>query len=166
MEDHQKEQTNELNDIKARCDEYLAGWKRAQADYANLKRDVEKEKMEYSKYANERLLESLLPAIDQYETAMNFAPDLSHLPQEDQKRIGNWITGLKAVRNLWENAFKEIGLEKIQTAGAFDPLLHEAVGEEISEKPEQEIVKIVQDGWRLNGRLLRPAKVILSKTSS
>lgn len=149
-----------------REEEYLAGWKRAQADYANLQKEMEREKVEFSKYANERLLSSLLPAIDQYEIALSFVPDLSTCSAEDKKRIENWITGIKAVRGLWETAFQEIGLEKVSAAGAFDPLLHEAVGEEVSDKPEHEIVRVAQDGWRLNGKLLRPAKVILSKKST
>lgn len=159
-------QTPPVEEIEtcAHCDEYLAGWKRAQADYANLKKDTEREKSEFAKYANERLLHELLPAVDQFETALAFTPDLSTLPEDDQKRLKNWLIGIHAVRSLWEGAFKGIGLEKVPTTGTFDPQLHEAVGNETSETaPKGEITKTMQDGWRLNGKLLRPAKVIISQ---
>ena len=152
----------ELDALKAQAEEYLAGWKRAQADYANLKKEGEREKQEYAKYANERLLDALLPAVDQYEMALRFTPDISTLPEEEQKKLKNWIIGLHAVKSLWETVFQSIGLEKVRTDGAFDPQLHEAVSEEASELAPGSIVRVSQDGWMLNGKLLRPAKVIVS----
>jgi molecular chaperone GrpE len=149
---------------KTQCEEYLAGWKRAQADYANLKKETEKEKMEFTKYANENLLYTLLPAIDQYETALSFTPDIGAISEEEQKKIKNWIIGLHAVRALWESAFQNIGLEKVSADGQFDPSIHEAVGHEVNETtPKDSIIRTVQDGWKLNGKLLRPAKVIIAQ---
>ena len=147
----------------AKCADYLAGWKRAQADYANLKRESELARSNFSKYANERLIDSLLPGIDQYDMAMRFVPDVSSIDEASRKPLDNWLTGLKAVRSSWESAFQEIGLEKVPTDGNFDPLLHEAVAEEESELPASKIVRVMQDGWRLNGKLLRPARVIIAK---
>jgi molecular chaperone GrpE len=159
-------QIEDLETLKAHCEEYLAGWKRAQADYANLQKETEREKREFAKYANEKLLDNLLPAIDQYETALAFTPDLSALPEDEQKRLKNWIIGLHAVRSLWEVAFDSIGLKKVQATGGFDPQIHEVVGEEVStDVPPGEIVRIAQNGWMLNEKLLRPAKVIVSKES-
>lgn len=152
------------NDACAKCEEYLAGWKRAQADYANLKKETEKDRMEFSKFANERLLSSLIPAIDQYETALGFVPDTTPLPDEQRKPIDNWIKGLKAVRSLWADAFKEIGLESFETSGEFDPQQNEAVGNETNGQiPEGHIVRTIQRGWKLSGKLLRPSKVIISQ---
>jgi molecular chaperone GrpE len=167
--DENQQNTNEPvneNATCAKCDEYLSGWKRAQADYANLKREADKDKSEFSKYANERLLSDLLPAIDQYEIAMTFTPDFSNLPEDDRKRLTNWVIGLNAVKTIWENAFKDIGLEHVPTDGTFDPMLHEAAGEEESDKPEHAIVRVMQSGWRLNGKLLRPARVIVAKSKN
>lgn len=146
------------------CAQYLAGWKRAQADYVNLKKETDREKAEFSKYANERLLSSLLPAIDQFEMALAFTPDVSSLTDDMRKKMENWFVGIKAVRAGWETAFKDIGLDQVQTNGAFDPQIHEAVGEEEdTERSSGEIIRTTQSGWRLNGKLLRPAKVILAK---
>lgn len=144
----------------AKCDEYLSGWKRAQADYQNLKKDIEREKTEYAKYANERLLSDLLPALDQFALA------LQHVPSEtaDPKSWNNWLTGIKAVQSLWEQAAKAQGLERIDTSGAFDPTKHEAVGTEEAEGKESgTIIRVMQEGWSLNGKIIRPARVIISK---
>lgn len=146
------------------CDEYMAGWKRAQADYQNLKREVERERGEMSKYANERLLSDLLPAIDQFGIALRFLPDTSLLPEDQRKVWENWLVGVKAVQSLWDQVAKDVGLERIPTNGAFDPSLHDAAGEEEAEGKESgAIVKVMQDGWRLHGKVLRPARVIVAK---
>ncbi|MFA5185542.1 MAG: nucleotide exchange factor GrpE [Patescibacteria group bacterium] len=160
-------QNDDVNGECGKCAEYLSGWKRAQADYANLKRETDKEKAEFAMYANERLLERLLPAIDQFETALAFTPDTSNLPEDDKKKLTNWITGLQAVRGSWETVFKDIGLEKVPTDGAFDPLIHEAMAHEPSETVEEgNVVRSIQSGWRLNGKLLRPARVSVSKPTN
>jgi len=171
MEDQQPTSTPS-NDAQGqdqcvKCEEYLAGWKRAQADYANLKKETERERVEFAKYANERLLQELLPAIDQYETALKFTPDVSVLPDDMRKKLENWIAGLKAVQSLWEGSFRSIGLEKVPTTGAFDPQIHEAVGHEAApDIPKDHVMRVMQDGWRLHGKLLRPAKVIVAESQS
>jgi molecular chaperone GrpE len=154
----------DIEAMKLQCEEYLAGWKRAQADYANLKRDTEKEKSEIGKYANERLLSELLPAIDKYELALSHTPSLDNLPEAEKQRWQNWITGLQAVRSLWEQAFTSIGLERVCETGQFDPKTHEAVGHaDGADMPDGDIVRCEQPGWTLNGKLIRPARVIISK---
>lgn len=164
MEAMKEQPTVDIEKLQASCDEYLAGWKRAQADYANLKRAAELEKQDSVKYANERLLASLLPALDQYDTAMQHVPDLAGLADADKKRFENWIAGMNAVRSSWRSALSSVGAEMVGTTGAFDPSKHEAVGEEVSaEVGEGEIVRTVESGWSLNGRLIRPARVVLSK---
>lgn len=146
------------------CDEYMAGWKRAQADYQNLKREVERERLEMSKYANQRLLSDLLPAIDQFSIALRFLPDASLLPEDQRKVWENWLVGVKAVQSLWDQVAKDVGLERIPINGAFDPSLHDAAGEEeVEGKESGAIVKVMQDGWRLHGKVLRPARVIVAK---
>lgn len=156
-------ENQEIEELKAKCDEYLAGWKRAQADYANLKKDTEKERAEFVKYANAKLLDALLPAIDQLEKALNFSPDISSLPEEEGNKIGAWINGVKAVKALWDNAFQSIGLIRVETTGEFDPKIHEAVSQKPSASvPKGHIISVEQDGWHLRDRLLRSAKVVVS----
>ncbi len=145
------------------CEEAMAGWKRAQADYQNLKRDAERERGEMSKYANERLLGQLLPAIDQFAVALRFAPDPTRLPESERLVWENWLVGIRAVQSLWDQAASGIGLERIPTDGMFDPSLHDAAGEETREgSPSGTILTILQDGWRLHGKVLRPTRVIVA----
>lgn len=147
----------------ANCADYLAGWKRAQADYQNLKKEAEHQKVEFSKYANERLLSDLLPALDQFGLALRHLPDTAGLPDEEKKKWDNWLVGVKAVGTLWEQAAQQAGLTRVATDGAFDPNLHEAVGEEEAEGKEPgAILRVTQDGWKLHGKVLRPAKVIVA----
>lgn len=148
----------------AKCEEYLGGWKRAQADYQNLKRDVERDKTEYVKFANERLLQDLLPAIDQYALAVQHIPDVAALPGAERKIWDNWLVGVRAVQSLWEQTARTVGLERIVTEGMFDPSKHDAASEEEAEgKPSGTIIRVVQDGWQLHGKVLRPARVIIAK---
>lgn len=146
------------------CAEYLAGWKRAQADYQNLQREVERERTEMTKYANQRLLRDLLPAIDQFVLAMRFMPDVSGLAEDQRRSWGNWLTGLRAVQTLWDQVAKDVGLERISVDGAFDPAWHDAVGEEeVEGQAAGAIVRVVQDGWCWHEKVLRPARVIIAK---
>ena len=148
----------------AKCEDYLAGWKRAQADYQNLKRQSELDKVDFSKYANERLLMELLPAIDQFGIALNYIPSTELLPEDQRKIWDNWLIGIRAVRSLWDTTATSVGLERVPTEGVFDPVMHDAVGEEEgSEKASGMIVRVMQDGWKLHGKVLRPARVILAK---
>jgi molecular chaperone GrpE len=171
MDEEQKQPIDEFapseesprDDACKKCDEYLEGWKRAQADYQNLKKDSEREKIAFAKYANERLLSNLLPALDQFDLALRHLPDTSDLPEEERKKWENWLVGMKAVGSLWEQAAKEAGLERIPADGSFDPSIHEAVSEEASEEKESgSILRVIQEGWMLHGKVLRPTKVVVA----
>ncbi len=151
------------NDNCVNCDEYLSGWKRAQADYQNLKKESEREKSEFAKFANERLLTELLPAIDQYNLALTFIPDTQGLPEDEKKKWDNWLIGIKAVKGLWDQAAQSVGLTRIPVDIDFDPNIHDAAGTETVEGKEPgSIVRVVQEGWSLHGKVLRPARVIIT----
>lgn len=162
--DEQPQNEINLEELQKQSEEYLAGWKRAQADYQNLKKESEREKSDFAKFANERLLSDLLPAIDQFSLALSFIPDTSTLSPEDKKKWDNWLIGIKAVQSLWDQAAQNAGLTRISVAGAFDPTLHDAVGtEEVEGSESGSIIRVAEDGWSLHGKVLRPAKVIISK---
>ena len=150
--------------LLAERDEYLAGWKRAKADYDNLVKDMDKKRTEYADWATEQVLSRILPAIDQYDLALRFMPSLDVISEEERKIFEVWVTGLKAVYSLWMDAAKELGLELVSTTGAFDPSKHEAVGEEKSETiPAGQIIRATMNGYALKGKVVRCAKVIVSK---
>ncbi len=149
--------------VKKERDEYLCGWRRAKADYENLVKETQRAKEEYVKFANEQALLRLLPAIDQFDVALSYAPSLDAVPADARRPFENWITGLEAVRSLWMDASKELGLEKIRATGPFDPTIHEAIGEEASASiPPGEIIRATINGWKLNGKVIRAAKVTVS----
>lgn len=145
------------------CENYLNGWKRAQADYANIKKEMERSAISMSAIANERAVTGLLPALDQFETALEHVPELKDLPEEERKRLQAWIDGIKAVKNTWDQTLKGFGLESVDTSGVFDPNQHEAVGkEEDQTKPEEAILKTIRRGWMMNGKVIKPAMVIVN----
>lgn len=147
-----------------KCQEYLAGWKRAQADYQNLVKESEREKANFVKYANEKLLSDLLPALDQFELVLKHLPNIDELPEDQKKPWENWLVGVRAVKVNWDQAAKEAGLEPIPTDIAFNPELHEAVAEEEAEGfAPGTIARVVEEGWKLHGKALRPAKVVVAK---
>jgi molecular chaperone GrpE len=152
-----------------KCPEYMAGWKRAVADYENLKRQSDEDKQHFSSYAHEKMLNDLLPAIDHFETALKHLPDTKDIPEPQKKQIDNWLVGIKAVGTLWQQMFDEIGLVEISTEGNFDPALHNAVSQESDpDQPEGAILKVIQNGYKLKDTVLRPAKVVVNskKTNS
>ncbi|MDF1496935.1 MAG: nucleotide exchange factor GrpE [Patescibacteria group bacterium] len=168
MEDQHQDEVAEHEMVEvadcAKCPEYLAGWKRAVADYENLKRQTAEDKINFSRYAHEQMLLDILPAIDQFETALNHIPDTAEIPELQKKQIDNWLIGIKAVNSLWEQMFQNIGLVKINTDGEFDPNLHNAVSQESDpDKPKGAILKTIQSGWMLKDTVLRPAKVVVNK---
>jgi molecular chaperone GrpE len=145
-------------------DRNLEGWKRAKADYENLVRETNLKKTEYAEWATEQALSELLPALDQYDIAMKFTPLLESIPDDQRKIFQNWIVGLEAVRTLWWDAAKRLGLDRVKTDGTFDPALHEAVSEESNETVESgTIIRTMMSGYTLKGKLIRPAKVVVSK---
>ncbi|MBU2566904.1 nucleotide exchange factor GrpE [Patescibacteria group bacterium] len=163
VEDNEANDVNESETDCLKCAEYLEGWRRAKADYANLEKQTDKARLDYIAFANENLLQEILPAIDQYETALEFIPDISKVAEPEKTQILNWITGIKAVKQLWEQMFEDIGLKRIPESEKFDPTLHNAVGKEVDKtKPVDSIVKIVQPGWMLKNKVLRPSRVIVN----
>lgn len=157
---------SDMNALKAQCEEYLSGWRRAQADYANLQRERERDRLDSMKYANTQLLQSLLPALDQFTIALRFLPDTKTLPETERKTWESWLVGIRAVQTLWEQAATSAGLERIPVTGTFDPMLHEAVSQESAEGlPSGSIKRVIQDGWRLHGKVLRPAQVVVVQES-
>ena len=140
----------------AQCAEYLDGWKRSQADYANLKRDTEQFRAEFAKFAAARTLESLLPVFDSFEKAAAAPP----APGADPAQ---WIVGISHIRTQLVGALRELGVEAVGTPGEpFDPARHEAVGAEAGGMPGS-VARLLEPGWSLHGKVLKPARVIVSQ---
>lgn len=132
---------------------------RALADSENVKKRLLRETEEMKKYAGESILADLLPILDNLDLALAHTDNLS-------PECKNFVVGVDMTRKIFLDAVKNHGLEAVQAArGAeFDPEIHEAVG--TVEEPSLDdncIAQVVQNGYRLKGRLLRPAKVMVNK---
>ncbi len=140
------------------CAEMELNWKRALADYQNLKKDVARERIEMGQYAVLRVVERFLPVFDNFNVAVG------HMPKTDDKTVLNWALGVGYIQKQLEEALRDLGLSAIKTVGEpFDATKHEAVGEEESEKPHGTILKETQPGYEINGKTVRPAKVVVAK---
>jgi molecular chaperone GrpE len=130
---------------------------RAMADAENIKKRAAKEKEDWIKYANENLIKSILPVIDNLEKAITHSRDESSL---DALREGVELT-LKGLKD----SLGRSGVEEVEAEGAsFDPRFHEAVYEaEHQDAAPGTVIQELQKGYTFNGRLLRPAMVVVSR---
>jgi len=149
-----KKQLEECEKFK---EEYLAGWQRERADFLNYKKEEMERIGDILKYANEGLILKILPILDNFEIAEKKLP-------EDLKNNDN-VKGLLMIKNQILEFLKSQGLEEIKSEGEkFDPHLMEVIEEiEIKDKESGIIIEEVQKGYKINGRLLRPAKVKVTK---
>ena len=130
---------------------------RVKADFENARKRLEKEKEGFLKFANDALISRLLPIIDNFRLAIN--------SMDDKHKVEDIATGIKLIEKQLEDALKEFGLEPIETVGKmFDPHQQEAVAHEETDQFEDGVVvKELQRGYLLAGRLLRPAIVKVAK---
>lgn len=151
----------ELEQARAQAVEYLDGWQRARAEFANYKRRVEAERSEAGFHSATNLLARLLPIVDDLDRAMLERPKA--WPTEGE--LGQWAEGIVLIHRKLQNLLDVEGVSPIATEGAtFDPALHEAVTLEADSGHEPgEIVGEVRKGYRIRDRVLRPALVRVAK---
>ena len=128
-----------------------------QAEFENFKRLKNKEKQDILKFGNETLIKELLPVLDNLERALSHASNA-----EDLKSIHE---GVKIIANEFVRVLERAGVEKVEALGKkFDPNFHEAFLQEEKDDVEPEtVVTEMQKGYILNGRLIRPSMVTISK---
>lgn len=143
----------ELVVAQKKAEEYLDGWKRAKADYLNLKKDSEKRQEELVKFANAALIMSLLPILDHFRRAFD------HLPA-DQKD-SDWVKGIAQIKKQLEDLLLALEIKPMKAVGEkFDPLYHEAVAHEKKEGFEADkIIEEIETGYLIHDKILKPAKV-------
>lgn len=148
------EPKTELEKLTKERDEYLNGWKRAKADLINFQRDEEKRITDLIKWGLKDIVQEMIPVLDNFELAV------ATLEKEGVSEKGIYMIKLQL-----EDLLKKKGLEKIsaEKGKPFDPSFHEAVGEIDSEFEEGLIAKEIEKGYSLNGKVLRPVRVMISK---
>jgi len=143
----------ELEKAQAQAAEYLDGWQRARAEFANYKKRMEAEWEEFRRTSNEALLLKLLPVVDDFERAFQTLPDdLKGKP---------WVDGIAMILRKLQAVLESENVTPIEAEGQpFDPQWHEAVmQEETTEHPDGYVIEEMQRGYRLGERVLRPTMV-------
>jgi molecular chaperone GrpE len=142
-------------DAEAKRDEYLADLQRLAADFDNYRKRVLREQDAFAARASARLVERLLPVVDDLERALDAAE------HHDEAKV---IEGVRLTRDSLLATLKAEGLEEIPAEGAFDPHVHEALLSQPGEDVEPgSIVQVVQRGYRLGEAVIRPARVIVAE---
>lgn len=140
-------------ELENKLSELTDKYYRANAEFENIKKRFEKEKADIASYANEKFARDLLPVIDALEIAANFDPD-------DDEFAKNVKEGVLITINQFKKCFEKHGMSEIDTSGEFDPNVHNAVLRVDSEDHTSgQIVQVMQKGYIINGRVLRPAMV-------
>ncbi|MFA6383000.1 MAG: nucleotide exchange factor GrpE [Parcubacteria group bacterium] len=140
------------------ADKYLDNWKRCQANFENYKKRQVKDSMDLIRYSNENLIMQIIPVLD------NFNASLAHVPED--KKDNAWVTGITYIKKQLEDILKNNGVDEVEVKAGdkFNPEIHEAIKQE-SEKDGQEfknkIMKVAQNGYKINGKVIRPARVVV-----
>jgi molecular chaperone GrpE len=153
------QQLDELKERAAKADEHWQRLLRTTADFDNFKKRAARERLEATKFANESLLQKLIPVLDSFEMAM---AALQAAPNDAAKSLQ---AGIAMVHQQLKGALSDAGLEEVDAQGkAFDPNLHEAVSQEATiAAPEGQVLRQLRKGYKLRERLLRPASVVVAK---
>jgi molecular chaperone GrpE len=157
--DSTAEDLEQLKAKAAKADEHWDRLVRQTADFENYKKRAARERQEATKFANEALLEKLVPILDTFDMALAAASN------SESASIEALRTGVSMIHSQLKNVLTQAGLEEIDATGqAFDPNWHEAISQqESAEVPEGRVLQQARKGYKLRERLLRPATVIVAK---
>jgi len=147
VENKLEKMREELKACRQEKQDYMDGWQRAKADYVNALKRFEIDAKASELRGRVKAVETLLPAFDALERA---------------KEHGDVPEGFLAIARQLETAFAALGLKEVGKVGEkFDPALHEAFGQEITESVEMDgtVAAVLEKGWKINGSIIRPARV-------
>jgi molecular chaperone GrpE len=141
---------------EAKATEYLDGWQRAKAEFANYKKRVLRDREQYNQEAVGKVAKNYLSAIDDLERA------LKNIPQNEESLA--WANGIELIYRKLVTALENDGITPMDVDGKiFDPNLHEAVAKIPSTDHESgQIVDVIQTGYMIGDRVLRPARVCIA----
>lgn len=143
-----------IADCEKQRDEYLNGWQRAKADFINYKKEESNRLESVIRLGNEELIRDMVNVLDSFELGM-----VAMKGNESAEK------GFQMIRSQCEEVLRRYGLEKVSAkeGETFDPSRHEAVEEIVTSFPPNTVTEVVSAGYTLNGRMIRPAKVKISK---
>lgn len=148
-----KKLKDELKKCETERKEYLDGWQRAKADHINYRKDEGKRFEDMAQFVTAGLVQEILPVLDSFDLA------LGHELPKDVER------GVLLIRSQFEDILRKRGFDEIEVkeGDEFNPERHESIGEMESDAPEGKVAEVVQRGYLFRDKVLRPARVRLSK---
>lgn len=150
-----KEQKQVEKNIEEQLLEAMDGWKRARADYDNLKKRSAEERIDLISSADNGMILELLPILDNFNSAFDSLPE---------GETNNWIVGFEFIKKQLEDLLESHGVTEMKCVGEkLNPEFHEAAGKEESDKETDVILKVQRKGYEKNGKVLRPARVVVSE---
>lgn len=157
--DELKELRQQLSELQKEKDEVFDKLQRVSADYANYQKRVPKQISDTIAYEKETIIRTLLPALD------NFEHSLLNARSAEDLDVGTFIKGVEIIYGQMLDILKSHGVEQIKALGEkFDPTHHEAIMQRGEPKKKEDIIlEEFQKGYMLNGRVIRPSKVIVNK---
>ncbi len=150
------EEIDELAAVTRERDEYLDALQRLKAEFDNYRKRVARDQQELAARAHERLVRELVPVLDDLERALVAASEHEEAKLEEGVRLVH--------RSLADLLVRE-GLAEVETVGKFDPHTQEALLSQPSDEEEGTVIEVLQKGYRLGDRVLRPARVVISAGS-
>jgi molecular chaperone GrpE len=145
----------ELETVTRERDEYLDSLQRLQAEFANYRKRAQRDQESLVARAGERVVKELLPVVDDLERALHAAEQHEEATLEE---------GVRLVHRSLADLLRREGLQEIETEGQFDPHVHEALLSQPAEGAETgAVIEVLQKGYRLGDRVLRPARVIVAE---
>jgi molecular chaperone GrpE len=149
----ERPETAELEQATRERDEYLDALRRLKAEFENYRKRVQRDQAEFVMLASERLMKQLLPVLDDLERALEAATEHEEAKLEE---------GVRLVHRSLADALAKEGLLEVETDGAFDPHTQEALLAQPSDAEEGTVIQVLQKGYKLGDRVLRPARVVVS----
>lgn len=147
----------ELQQVQEKAKEYFDGWQRERADFANYKRRVERDQQLISQTMKGDIIKKYLGVLDDLERALKARPT--------ENPAASWANGIELIQRKLQGILEAEGVKRIPAeTEAFDPTRHEAITYEESPDHESgEIIEVVQQGYTLGDRILRPAMVRVAR---
>ena len=153
MSDHLPEEevevVDELSVAQKERDEYLDALQRLKAEFDNYRKRVARDQQELAARAHERLIREVLPVLDDLERALAHEGDMEE--------------GVRLIHRQLSDSLAREGLTEVPTDGKFDPHTQEALLSQPSDKEEGDVIEVLQKGYKLGDRVLRPARVVVSQ---
>jgi molecular chaperone GrpE len=146
--------TDELDAVRKERDELLDTLQRLQAEFDNYRKRAARDQQSLVTRAHERLVKELLPVLDDLERALEAANAHEEAKLEE---------GVALVARSLADILRKEGVEEVATEGKFDPHVHEALLSQPSEVEEGTVIEVLQKGYKLGDRVVRPARVVISR---